>query len=285
MSYNNRHMCEFCHQHGEGKTWYLQAKNYAEDLLSDIRRRKLMKRYLRGGRALKASVDKLGRIPGFVRRAIRPTVVRKMKPHHYGQVVPIEELDRIFGFVNSIVRIACLCRRATVGSDQRYCYALSLGPGGGEVAKIIEETDPSYFGGPDIRGMELLSKDEALHAHRGHEREGLCHTVWTFQAPFIGGICNCEESSCLAMTSTVTHKVPLFFKAEFIARTDRDLCNGCAKCVKICPFSALEYDKRNHKAVILNRRCYGCGICRSACERDAILLVPRSEVPSARRLW
>ena len=32
-------MCEFCIKHGEGKKWYLQAKNYAEDLLSDLRRR------------------------------------------------------------------------------------------------------------------------------------------------------------------------------------------------------------------------------------------------------
>ena len=26
-------MCEFCHKHGEGKKWYLQAQNYAEDRL------------------------------------------------------------------------------------------------------------------------------------------------------------------------------------------------------------------------------------------------------------
>lgn len=33
-------MCRFCHQHGEGKTWYLQAQNYGEDLLSDLNRRR-----------------------------------------------------------------------------------------------------------------------------------------------------------------------------------------------------------------------------------------------------
>jgi Pyruvate/2-oxoacid:ferredoxin oxidoreductase delta subunit len=278
-------MCEFCHQHGEGKTWYLQARNYAEDLLSDVNRRGLMKGYLTRGRVLKDGVDRLGRIPAFVRRAVRPFVARRMKPHHYGQVVPIEEIERILGFVNSIVRIACLCRRATLGSDKRYCYALSLGPGGGEVAKIIEEADPSFFGGPHVGGMELLTRDDALRAHREHEREGLCHTVWTFQAPYIGGICNCDEAGCLAMTSTVTHKVPLFFKAEFIARADRDLCNGCAKCLRICPFAAVAYDKKDRKAEFLFRRCYGCGICRSACERGAIALIPRSDEPAARRLW
>lgn len=28
-------MCEFCTQHGEGKIWYLQMKNYAQELLSE----------------------------------------------------------------------------------------------------------------------------------------------------------------------------------------------------------------------------------------------------------
>ncbi len=28
-------MCEFCTKHGEGKKWYLQMKNYAEELLHE----------------------------------------------------------------------------------------------------------------------------------------------------------------------------------------------------------------------------------------------------------
>lgn len=35
-------MCEFCHKHGEGKKWYLNARNYADDLLSDLRRRRFI---------------------------------------------------------------------------------------------------------------------------------------------------------------------------------------------------------------------------------------------------
>lgn len=33
-------MCEFCAKHGDGKKWYLQAKNYSEDLTADLRRQK-----------------------------------------------------------------------------------------------------------------------------------------------------------------------------------------------------------------------------------------------------
>jgi hypothetical protein len=31
-------MCEFCHKHREGKKWYLEAENYSDDLLSDLKR-------------------------------------------------------------------------------------------------------------------------------------------------------------------------------------------------------------------------------------------------------
>jgi hypothetical protein len=34
-------MCKYCHEHGEGKKWYLQSKNYAQDLESDLKRRSL----------------------------------------------------------------------------------------------------------------------------------------------------------------------------------------------------------------------------------------------------
>ncbi len=35
-------MCDFCHKHGEGPKWYLEANNYAEDLLSDLKRRDII---------------------------------------------------------------------------------------------------------------------------------------------------------------------------------------------------------------------------------------------------
>lgn len=28
-------MCEFCTQHGEGKKWYLQMKNYSQELFGE----------------------------------------------------------------------------------------------------------------------------------------------------------------------------------------------------------------------------------------------------------
>lgn len=282
-------MCEFCHKHGEGKKWYLEAKNYSEDLMGDLERRREMlvsffsrpERHLKGIRLL----ENLQKAPALVRKATIKAVVRRQKKHHYGQVVPLEDLERIMEFANSVTRIACICRQATVRSEQRYCYAVSLLPNDQNFLKIIREADIAYLTGPDVKGLERLGREEALDALRRHEAEGLCHTVWTFETPFIGGICNCDQSDCLAMRASFRARTPLFFKAEYIARVNPDLCNGCRLCLRLCPFGALFFSAAKRQVGINQKTCYGCGICRSACTPKAITLLDRASVPAAAALW
>lgn len=281
-------MCEFCHKHGEGKKWYLQAKNYSEDLLSDLGRREFITGFFghpEGARAMPRRLEERQRLPSFVRRVLNLRDTRRQKKIHFGQVLPIEDVGRIFDFVTSIVRIACYCRHATVGNEQRYCYGISMAPEGGELFNIIRQVDPGYLIGPDTAGLENLSKEEALAAHREHEREGLCHTVWTFMTPFIGGICNCDRADCLALRSTVMYERPVLFRAEYAAEVNPELCNGCRACMRVCQFGAISYRAAVEKALIDIRRCYGCGICRAVCAKGAITLRDRSAVPVAATLW
>lgn len=281
-------MCDFCHKHGEGKKWYLQAKNYSEDLLSDLRRRKFIIDFFSEPQSLDESVMKISRLdtaPGFVKRVMTRRISNKMKKIHFGQVVPIEDVERIFEFVNSIVRVACLCRQISIGSEQRYCYGISMAPNLGEFGQLLRDINASYLTGPDTAGLEPLSKEEALASFRDHEHDGLCHTVWTFVAPFIGGICNCDRTDCLAMQITVKHDVPIMFRAEYVAGVDPDLCNGCRACMQVCQFGAISYSAAQEKAAIDLKRCYGCGVCRSACAENAILLSDRSSVQAVANLW
>ena len=281
-------MCEFCHKHGEGKKWYLQAKNYSEDLLSDLRRREFIADFfLHPEDTAKevAKLERLDRAPAFVRSVLTPYMSNRQKKVHFGQVLPIEDVEGIFGFVSSIVRVACLCRQITVGTEQRYCYAVSMAPQGGKFEQIIREIDAGYLTGPDTAGLETLSKDEALASLREHEKDGLCHTVWTFITPFIGGICNCDRSDCFAMRCTVTYRMPVMFRAEYVAEVNPELCNGCRQCMRVCQFGAIGYSAANKKVVIDPRRCYGCGVCRASCTKDAIALQDRSAVPVAAAIW
>ena len=281
-------MCEFCLKHGEGKKWYLQAQNYADDLLSDVNRRRFIRSFLADPAALEKEVhdlERLNRLPPFIRRLVGHLVTRKMKKIHFGQIVPIEEIEQIFGFVNTIVRVACICRQASLGQEKRYCYGVSLAPQGGRFAEILADLDASYLTGPDHQGLEVLTREEAMEAFRGHEHEGLCHSVWTFHTPFIGGICNCDRSDCMAMRCTVTQGVPVMFRGEYVAQVDPDLCVGCRECLRVCQFGALTYSAANQKAVVDQHWCYGCGVCRASCKKDAISLADRGAIPAVANLW
>jgi len=280
-------MCEFCLKHGEGQKWYLQAKNYSEDLLSDVRRRKMIENFAKGDSPAESieKLEKLSQAPRFIQALVRRLIPRKMKKWHYGQVLPIEDVEKIFGFVNSIARVACYCRRFTVGKEKRYCYGISMGPNGGKFGELMRGIDASFVNGADSAGAEMITKEQAIAHFREHEKEGLCHTVWTFQTPFIGGICNCDRADCLAMRCTVTHGIPVMFRAEFIAQADADKCVGCRQCMRLCQFGAISYSASNKKAVIDKMKCFGCGVCRCVCTKNAITLKSRESDAATAKIW
>ena len=281
-------MCEFCHKHGEGKKWYLQAKNYSDDLLSDMKRRKFLSGFSSGSGEIAKAFEKLSQAPGqrsIVKNLLMSYSVGRMKKTHYGQVVPIEDVEAILSFVNSIVRIECVCRKAFLGTEQRYCCGVSLEPNGGELFKLMKGISADYKAGPYASGLEVLTKEETLANFRKYEQEGLCHTVWTFVTPFIAGICNCDRSDCGAMKATFAYNFPMLFRAEYVAESNPDLCQGCRECMRVCQFGAMGYSAANQKIMIDQSRCYGCGICRSSCEYDAIKLRERKDVPLAANLW
>ncbi|MFA5400849.1 MAG: 4Fe-4S binding protein [Dehalococcoidia bacterium] len=282
-------MCEFCHKHGEGKIWYKQASNYSEDLLSDIRRREFVKEFFLHPEKIledEKMVLQLNRLPSFIRAIVMPFAIGRQKRTHYGQVVPIEDIDHVLGFVNSVTRLPCICRQVTVGSEQRYCYGFSMVPHAeSQMGQMIRSLGAEYLTGPSTSGLEELSREEAAKSIRDLEKKGCCHTVWTFMTPFIGGFCNCDRADCMAMKATVTLNFPVIFRAEYVALVEPDLCNGCRQCMRACQFGAMGYSIAHNKVTIDASRCYGCGICRSSCTKEAIKLSDRSRVALAAGLW
>lgn len=282
-------MCEFCTRHGEGQRWYLQAKNYAEDLLSDLGRHRMLVEFLDNPKSALSAfrrLDLLDRMPRFIGSPVKGYITARFKREHFGQVVPIEDIERIFGLVNSIVRLPCICRHMLAGrSDARYCYGVAMGPNGGRLADILNGLDASFANGPDTSGLEEIDPTAAIAALREYEGHGLCHTIWTFGTPFIGGICNCDRVDCLAMQATVARNVQIMFRAEYVAEVDLDLCTGCRACMQVCQFGAIGFSVANQKAAIDLRACYGCGVCRAVCAQSAIALAERVEVPVAAEMW
>lgn len=206
-------------------------------------------------------------------RLVRPILTQNQKADHYGQVVPMEDVEKIFDLVEGAVRLPCVCRRVTTGNmNARYCYGLTLDK------QLMEALDDSF-------SLELLTKEEALDAIRKLDKEGLVHSVWTFKTPFIGGLCNCDQD-CMAYR--ITHAradYPVMFRAEWVAEVSTDKCNGCRQCMRRCQYGAIRYSSNNKKVVIDPTACYGCGVCRPICQLKAISLLPRASVVNAAEIW
>ncbi|MBM4326659.1 MAG: 4Fe-4S dicluster domain-containing protein [Deltaproteobacteria bacterium] len=264
-------MCEFCHKHGEGKRWYLEMKNYSRELLAqggrvgfiDDTRAHFEAKYSR----LLTGLDAVRNIPvayGFIRRMAE----RFQKNEHWGQIVPIEDIELIIDFQDSIVRLPCRCRTLTTGArEARYCFGLGV-----DQMNILGKY-------PDYSNVELVDKEEAKRLMRTFDREGLIHSIWTFKTPYIGGLCNCDHDCVAYRVQVKQNLMRTMFRAEYVAQVDRDLCTGCRACRMQCHFGAIRISYASGKAVIDTRQCYGCGVCRVACPADAITLERRADSP------
>lgn len=182
-----------------------------------------------------------------------------------------------------MVRMPCICRKSRTGrNDAAYCIGLGIDPE--KMLGVKESFLETFKIGPDTDPFKKLTREEALKLHESFEGKGLIHTLWTFKTPFIGAICNCDRSDCLAMVC-YQYGFHLFFRAEYVAQTDESSCTGCRACLPACQFGAIGYSSVSKKAFIDPLRCYGCGVCRSQCEFSAIRLTARKDHPVAKRLW
>jgi ferredoxin len=285
-------MCEFCTEHGEGKTWYLEMKNYADALLYEelsSTQREVVKastRFEWNNRFWESYVlPAMGGVsapepapsaeaPAQAQPSAEEILGRRMV-EHFGQVLPIEDVEKVIDMVDSITRIPCGCRFITMGkADKRYCFGFGM-----DKYNIL-----GTF--PDAASsLEVLDKEQAKRIFRQYDEEGLIHSIWTGVTPYVVGLCNCDRD-CGAYKGYIEMRgVPSFFRAEYVCQVAWDLCTGCKACISQCQFGAQFYSSAMGKVYIDPTRCFGCGVCRAACPTDAIALISRQESPEAATLW
>ncbi len=263
-------MCEFCVRHGDGQKWYLRAENYAEELLHDVRRARYVEDFIpemsaKAGRWLRV-LERANRVsPRLTQRLSRRTSQR-YRAIHYGQVLPIEDVAQILALTGQVVRLPCVCRTVLEKRERAVCYLVAASPDRLGLRELIGRREEAA---PFVAGMERVSPAAALAQMSALEEEGAIHTVWTFITPFIGGICNCDPSGCLAV-NYARRGLPLYFPGESKAAVDATLCSGCGACVDVCQFSALALV--DAQAAVDAARCHGCGICRRRCPQEALAL-------------
>jgi ferredoxin len=98
-------------------------------------------------------------------------------------------------------------------------------------------------------------------------------------------ICNCCACCCEAMIAARKFAIlnPVH-TTNFIPEVSVLECNGCGKCVDICPVEAMTLTSANHpnkpkkkKAILNEEICLGCGLCVKACDRSQIRLRSREK--------
>ena len=274
-------MCEFCHKHGEGKKWYLQTKNFVEELLTEEGKSYIIDLYEKFEEMIATGLslaDKVDLSDPAIKEALASRQ-EQQKQIHWGQVVPLEDVENILDLTLTVVRMRCPCRSVLNGVyDARFCFHFATFKSDFWPKGIFEQW-------PDwSRDLDVVTREEAKKEFHKFDRQGLVHTVWTWATPFVGSFCNCGFRDCMGFRAMERGSRP-FFKAEYVAAIDIEKCNGCRDCMKLCNFGAIIHSAASEKCTVNQMQCFGCGLCRVVCPRDAITLFDRNAIPVLAQEW
>jgi ferredoxin len=98
-------------------------------------------------------------------------------------------------------------------------------------------------------------------------------------------ICNCCGCCCEAMIAARKFGIlqPVH-TTNFLPQISDDKCNGCGKCVNVCPVEAMTLVSANNpqkpkmkKAKPIEDICLGCGVCVHSCSIGGLSLKSRKE--------
>jgi len=271
-------LCDYCLQHGAGRKWFLNIRNYTKEYWKDYSVEEYVESWLKmdleDRRARSRVMGDLNLLPEEKRYEIIKKVDANYRTNLHHQVVTRTEALEVLSIASSVsegqesvMRFPCVCRVAELGSDPAlHCFAIAFTP---EVARRIPKySTNTRFITPDEAAEELV---------RLSETENVIHGVSALRVPYIGLICNCDKRVCSPYSSRAKLGVKVaFYKGESVFQVDTDRCTGCGACEQTCQMNGPEI--RGEKAYIDPERCFGCGNCSQVCPEDAIYPRPRENL-------
>lgn len=274
-------MCKFCVDYGEGMVWYKNPKNYARRMYRDLRKEtkekgpppELAARQLEAEALMVRSEDPQ-KYP-----EIRKRVIDAIGQAHAGQVITLQEAEDMLNIATPLALIGCFCRRVVRGKVEEKEEFTCMGLG---VGMFKWDRWPERYKG----GVVFVSPEEGKEWLEKWDERGYVHTIMSFGTPYVGGICNCDYSTCLAIRYRLDYGWDtVCLKGHYVAKVEPDLCNGCGRCLGRCQFGALTKEVLPNKAYIDMAKCFGCALCANVCPTGAITLVERSTLPGLADVW
>jgi ferredoxin len=276
-------MCEWCTKHGAGKKWYMNARYYAAEVARELDTEEFLmeqvKNFQKTFLHYDAKLTHMLRMPLFGRligRYLeRQSDSKRMLDIYkeagvHGQTIPLEDgitiLQELAG--DPILYDYCYCRWSHRGIKKRCCFEFGI------YSEIVDRF--SRYAPEKVR----IDPEKAVEELKKHNKEGLVATIYCVPAPHISSLCACERPECFPYRVRLDYKErKAVYKAEYIAVTDPDTCvQVCTSCVSMCSFGAIKYVPLLNRVMIDSEKCFGCGVCRHACDHDAISLQPRENL-------
>ena len=135
------------------------------------------------------------------------------------------------------------------------------------------------------RRSHELTKEEALELIEEQIKGGLVVTGQNSQlAPLV--FCTCCAECCVILKPFIeNHITNSIQKSNFLPQWDHEKCKVCKICSDACHPKAIGRHlshvegEKDHR-IVMEERCYGCGVCSAVCPREAITMVRvRDHVP------
>ncbi|MBL7180428.1 MAG: 4Fe-4S dicluster domain-containing protein [Pseudomonadota bacterium] len=293
-----------------GRIWKLDADS-TQKILNELSGRAILMDFERNGRQVYCLPPPMAGFFEFALMRVRGDVDQKVLSELYYQYINVEEdfiknlflgtetkLGRVFVhepvlssekalFVfdyeraSEIIKTAspigistCYCRHkmAHVGRDcvapKEICMTFNV-----TAASLVKHGFARRVEVPECLGLLETAYESNLVQFGDNVREG------------VNFICNCCGCCCEAMiVSRKFGTLHPIHTTNFIPRIQAELCNGCRKCIDVCPVEAMSLVSANDprhpkkkKARLIEEICLGCGICARVCPSGSIDLQHRPQ--------
>jgi electron transport complex protein RnfB len=178
------------------------------------------------------------------------------------EVLPYELITSMLDRATSFGLSQCACRVSVAACDKPRDVCLTF------------DALAAYL--VDRKLAREITREEAEAVVARAEEAGLVHTTNNSQDR-LNFLCNCCTCCCTVLRGLTKLNNPnAFATSRWHAQVDPELCTGCGVCEEDrCPMEAIRVVE--DVAHVDLERCIGCGLCATACEFEAISMLPREE--------